>query len=234
MAIRNPVSSAIRTTIAGTMSAQAATWYGKRLYRYFDRAEYAGAFAEGRFRISTLERCRRHENAQQGDAGEGSQMYSSGTFSSHQDGFKEVANRLSISFATGFLPADSMIRNSFAHTIMLDAYILCLTRRFDPEKFAKDFGEFCCEITDAAKFCDLVSAHLSTGWDQLEARLGEVRYRSRVYQGLEKFPHVALVKPSAYEWQEEVRMVWSVPHTGPLRLLDVNIPAVAPLCRRLR
>ncbi|HDK9887549.1 TPA: hypothetical protein PVT12_005421 [Klebsiella pneumoniae] len=43
----------------------------KKLYRFFEKEEYANEFINGRLRISTLETCRNHKNEAQGDRNEG-------------------------------------------------------------------------------------------------------------------------------------------------------------------
>jgi hypothetical protein len=198
-----------------------------------DKEEYAVEFAQGKFRISTLRRVRAHENLQ-GDAGEGSEFYSSDSHSSGEPGFEEVARRSGI----GPVPpgVQATIRYNMTHRVVWDAYLLCLTKRFDPARFARDFGSYCCEITDARRFFDLVTDHLCGRSDWHQAAMGSIYYGERISHGL-NFPPVpsVFVKPPIYAHQEEVRLTWTGGpwQPSPLEPLDVDIPEVAPLCRRI-
>lgn len=208
------------------------SWAGRHLYRFLDEEKYAGDLAQGRFRITTLRRVRAHEKLQ-GDIGEGSEWYFSDSPSSGDPRFEEVAARTGITI--GPAAHGVTIRWNVTHRVVWDAYLLCLTKSFDPGRFAKDFGNFCCEITDARRFFDLVTDHLTGRPDWQCAEMGSVIYGKRTPQGLD-FPSVPsmFVKPPIYEDQEEVRLTWfGAPPPIPLNPLDINIPALASLCCRI-
>lgn len=209
-------------------------WYGRSLYRFLDKEEFAVAFTRGSFRLSTLRRCRGYENAQQGDPSEGSETYFSGEASSGDPHFETVARRSGIPVTPG---VHTTLRYNTTRRTLLDAFLLCLTSEFDPERFAKDFGSCCVEITDAGKFFDIVCDHLRVVRpDWLQAAMGSVIYAMPTYKGLEEPPGpLGLVKWTRFNWQKEARMVWSIsPLLRPLNPLDICVPEVAPLIRRLR
>src|SRR5205085_8386763 len=49
------------------------------IYRFFEDASYADALAAGQVWLSTLEKCRTYDDPLQGDPGEGSMLYKTGT-----------------------------------------------------------------------------------------------------------------------------------------------------------
>lgn len=209
-------------------------WYGRPLYRFLDKEEFAVAFTEGKFRLTTLRRCRGYENQQQGDPDEASELYFSGVAYSTDPHFETIARR---SLVKAFPGAQVTLSNNTTRRSIRDAFLLSLTKEFAPEQFAKDFGSYCIEITDAGRFVEIVTEHMQVvrpDWRQ--AAIGSVIYAPQTYAGLESPPgRLGFVKPPRFDWQKEARMVWCIsPLWGPLDPLPLEIPEVVPLVRRLR
>ena len=202
------------------------------VYRYFDEAKYADAMTNGSLRISTLERCRAYENEHQGDAGEGTQSYLSGSIKGGSDdpAFVEMAMRAGFEIGPGC--SDLEIHGAIHRTTIPDAYVLSTAIQRNDDLFADSFGRFCVEIVAPGLFFWRVSSVLAA---QRLVNLGSyasVTYRERSYTGLEDMVPTAFVKPVyPYAEQKELRFVWSP--VGPCAPVDIVAPSIRELCRRV-
>lgn len=203
------------------------------IYRYLREEKHAELMLRGGLRLSTLAACRAYEDAEQGDSGEGTQTYLSGNISggSNDPSFVEQAQRLGISIGPGC--SDIQINDCTSFNQVPDAYLLCTSLFRDDSLFGKSFGSYCVQIAAPALFLRHISSMLFTLGKAQEGVCAPVVYRKRVYTGLEPMPHPVFVKPSVpYASQREFRFAWTP--TGQLDgPLDLAVPNIAHLCRRV-
>ena len=203
------------------------------VYRYFREAKYADMMARGEFRLSTLSSCRAYEDAEQGDAGEGTQTYLSGHIvgGSGDPSFVEMARRAGISIGPGC--SGIQISNCVRFNTVPDAYLLCTSLFRDDQYFSKSFGSYCVEIAAPALFMRHVSNLLFALGHATEGACAPVVYRERTYTGLEPMPHPVFVKPaSPYAPQREFRFAWN-PAGNPREHIDLVMPHISHLFRRV-
>lgn len=203
-----------------------------RLYRIFERPEYANAFCAGEVWLSSLEKCRNTEDGIRKDAGEGTLEYNSGTAigSSGDPAFDEVVRRLGMP-VQGL--QDSIIHDCRSFEKTSDAFVLC-TSDGSLEELLK-FGAHCVEITRPFEFLLRLTPAIAERHELAWGVVWKVDYRPRVYQGLEEHPGFApFVKPDSFSDEKEVRFIW---HPRELDLVvepgPVLCPEVVHLCRRL-
>ncbi len=176
------------------------------LYRFFDDAGHAADFCRGAVFVTTLEKCRKTEDAARADTDEATHRYSGGTAigSEGDPYFEEIAQRSGIDTrgARNWTISDN--RNSQR---IHDAYLLCLTTRCDQEAMAK-FGKHCVEIrTPKDLFFRMVLAVSSQISTTVHAA-GLVDYRERTYAGMDPEPgQLGFVKPMRYSGESEVRFL---------------------------
>jgi len=208
---------------------------GQVVYRFFKDAEHADAMASGKIWISTLETCRQYENPLQGDPEEATQKYNSGHAigGSGDRDFKLIAARSGIHIGDGC--SNISISNCTSMHRVLDAYVLCTTSHFDPDKLGDVFGLHCVEVTHPHEFFRLMSLELAKLHKVREAAYGSVIYSEREYKGLEDPPGpIGFVKPpDKYQDQREVRFLWTVDEVLRLQPFLLDVPNAATLCRRL-
>ncbi|VVN71006.1 hypothetical protein PS718_00427 [Pseudomonas fluorescens] len=203
------------------------------IFRHFPKEEYALDFSIiGKIRVSTLKVCREYEDHEQGDSGEGTLHYSHDPVTSHDPNWQEVARRLGMKI--GAFDKGS-ITGCEKHTVIPNAYVLCLSYiQFDEELCGK-FGKHCVQIKDLLFFGNLVYDALVEKFGGVSGRSAKVRYRDRAYRNLEQEPkEIAFIKPEhPFAKQVEYRMVfWCDPgHVYEPFFLDV--PEVRTICKYL-
>lgn len=204
----------------------------KPLYRFFNDPQHARDFLQGKVWISTFSKCREYENAAQGDAHEGSIKYAvPGTIrgSGSDPAFVEMARRLNF-----IVPPDAVnmcFSNISSSTVLHDALVICTTAVYNPEQLAKDFGKFCVRIDDPAAFFKRLTFELGSRYALDEFGMDEIYYRDRYFEYLDKLPcGYAFLKPKQYEYQNEIRMVWTLPHDVSLTPGLIDIPELAKFC----
>lgn len=230
-----PMAPAPRFRHAG--SVQVRPPRGGRLgsvYRFFEEYEHAQAFLKGDIWISTLEVCRKYENAAQGDAGEGTlhhEVVGTITLNEHSN-----PAELRAAYAVGFHVsggAHLTITDTKGSQRIHDALVLCTTERYDPDTLSADFGKYCVEITDPRGFFRLVSIALWERYDIGFCHLDRISYVGRKFRNFE-FPevHPGFLKPTqGYENQQEVRMLWAINGASKLAPGLISLPEVAQYCR---
>ena len=160
--------------------------------------------------ISTLETCRKYEDPLQGDPGEATQTYKSGNIvgDSSDSGFVEMASRSGIHVGGGC----SNITISGCENVqrLPDAYVMCCTKEFSPEKLSDTFGNYCVRISNPKEFFKRVSVELNKESQIREAGMGLVKYKEREFTGLQPIPGpIGFVKPrDQYAPQKEFRQLW--------------------------
>lgn len=204
----------------------------KKLYRFFEKEEYANEFINGRLRISTLETCRNHKNEAQGDRNEGYLRHHIKRIDSSHPQFEKIAMRggIYLENCTGVV-----IENNINITIIDDAYLLCTTTKYTPKDFNEDFGGFCVEITDPLKMVEMITHTLQINNNVTHCRYGKIFYSHRTFQQ-EEYPEVPIefIKPDTdiYRSQNEYRFVW---YTNKLPITPINIEcgSFSQICKRI-
>lgn len=206
----------------------------EKVYRFFSEAWQADAFAQGDIFLSTLERCRAYEDAEQGDKDEGLETYYVDHISGDSDNiqFVEQAQRLGIFVGEG--NTNITFENMSSTTIIPDAYVLCTATDFSPA-LQKKFGPYCVEITNPRYFFILLSVSLNAESAIWEAASGKIKYADRKYIN-DNLPNgnIGFVKPlDPYHYQKEFRFLWVMHPEVQLQPFVLKCPKVMNLCRRI-
>lgn len=201
-----------------------------KLYRFFDKKEFADDFVNGKLRISTLETCRNHENKAQGDAEEGYMFnYIKRIHSSHPR-FHEISNRGGICMVDS---ENCVIENNTYTEYIEDAYLLCTTTKYHPEDFTDDFGSYCVEITDPLKMMEIITQTLHSTSKVTHCKYSEVKYRSRTFQQEEIIENLMeFLKPDTdiYMSQNEFRFVWYT-EISPITPINIECGSFSEFCK---
>lgn len=202
------------------------------VYRYFSKPEYADQFCEGKIMISTLQACREYEDEEQGDIYEATETLHLKKLTNKDPSWRHHAARAGIGLVGNI--KNVFIDDVVTRTTMHHAHVLCTTNAPDHEKFAKNFGQYCVEISHVEKFYYLLGKTL---WDQGFTFIG----RGKVIYGKIEFDQygnplgvLGSVKRPKYSWQDEYRMMWRKRDDGPIKPTLYNCPEVAHLCKRIK
>lgn len=205
------------------------------VYRFFSEEWQADALASGKVWISTLEICRTYEDPEQGDPQEAIEAYYSGHATGHGNNadFVEIAKRTGIVFGPECV--NGTISNNVNIGYLPDAYVLCTTVEFSPDKLSETFGHYCVEITDPFEFFLKVSSALEKHESIHQAATGKVTYKDRAYTGLQDSPGpIGFVKPvDKYAPQKEFRFLWVPENMDILNPVLLHCPEVKSMCRRI-
>lgn len=211
-----------------------------KLFRFFLEERHANRLAEGHVWLSTLEACRRYEEAGRGDQGEASVTYLPGTITGDGDdpALQLVAQRCQAGGVSLFRFDASCrnitIANVSVTTTVPNAYVVCATR----DLLADDnvFGKYCVEISQPVEVFRRITGVLRNERRISQAVIDRVHYRPRTFSGLLEPPgRIGFVKPINYASQREVRMMWRPdPPTEELMPLELYCPEIVKLCRRIR
>ncbi len=127
------------------------------IYRFFSEEWEADALVQGKVWLSTLNKCRAYEDAEQGDKDEAHLTYNSGYLVGDGDDrdFVRQAKQAGVKISSGSINCG--IIDCVRTTSIEDAYVLCTTLEFSPEKLSEKFGKYCVEITDPIGFFHAVS-----------------------------------------------------------------------------
>ena len=209
--------------------------YNDPIYRFFPEKWQAEALCKGDVWISSLETCRGYEDPLQGDSEEATHTYHSGHIVGGSDDkdFITMASRSGIQIGEGC----SNITISDARNIqkLPDAYVLCTTKEFSPEKLSDTFGNYCVKISNPASFFKLVSISLNKQQEIQEGGMGLVQYKNRNYTGLQNPPGpIGFVKPSdQYASQAEFRLLWIPKIHQNIKPFLLNCPEISTLCTEI-
>lgn len=207
----------------------------EKVYRFFSEAQYADAFACGDIFLSTLQKCRNYENAEQGDTKEGHEEYYIDHMvgGSHDPQFVEQARRVGFHDRGG--NSNITFSNVVRKTRITDAYVLCTTTNFSPEKLNDTFGAFCVEITNPRDFFLLLSEKIKAISNIRCAAAGKVIYADNRYTGMNspngRIGFVKAVVP--YADQKEFRFLWHMEQQGELDPFVLKCPEVSGMCKRI-
>jgi hypothetical protein len=202
-------------------------------FRFFKSAEHADDFVRGRLMISTLGACRGYEKAGQGDKDEGTIAYSHGPIAHGDPNFETVARRMGM----GRLGEGTVIAFNALERRVPDAFVLCCTRRYAPEKLSDTFGHHCVRINYPLFVFDLITEAIRKQHEIGSFFSGKIMYDDRHYRDAEPPPadHAALVKPrDGYADQEEERMVWLPKNPNQqLAPFEIEVPGMSDYCERI-
>jgi hypothetical protein len=209
--------------------------HAQSVYRFFRKESDADALTRGEVWLSTLATCRAYEDPKQGDPEEAHETYNSGNAVGGSDDpeLVEVARRSGIHIGPGC--SNITISNNTRKTVLPDAYVLCTTIEFSPEKLSETFGRYCVEITKPREFFINVSVVLEKSIPINEAVAGKVIYKDRHYTGMEARPGpIGFVKPpDLYSSQKEFRFLWVPKTSDGIAPFLLNCPQVRQLCKRI-
>jgi hypothetical protein len=205
------------------------------IYRFFKEEGQADSLARGDVWLSTLITCRGYEDPEQGDSEEAHEAYNSGHAVGGSDDpeFVERARRSGIHIGPGC--SNGTIDNNTRSSSLPDAYVLCTTTEFSPEKLSETFGKYCVEITNPREFFVTVSENLESQTAIKEAAAGKIIYKDRSYSGLESPPGpIGFVKPpDLYASQKEFRFLWLPEKSKEITPFLLKCPKISHLCKRI-
>lgn len=208
--------------------------HNEPIYRFFSEEWQANALCQGNVWITTLEACRAYENPLQGDPEEATHTYKSGHIfgAGTNPNFVRMAARLGIHIDRSCLNVN--IINSKSIQKLPDAFVLCATTEFIPEKLSDTFGKYCVKISNPIEFFKKISIDINKKLEIQKGVVGLVRYRNRIYTGLEDSPGpIGFVKPSdEYSSQKEFRLLW-LPKKFPISPFLLKCQSVTELCSRV-
>ncbi|HAX9712205.1 TPA: hypothetical protein JS563_000741 [Serratia marcescens] len=212
--------------------------YTGEVYRFFDKEEYANALCNGDIRISTLDICRKYENAEQGDAGEGSWTQEIKNLVVDGGDPRNGALRYAGIYVHPSAVATS-IGYARADISLADAYLICTTKKYDPTVFKESFGEYCVKISDAQRFAAIIGKAISELHDGMDitALYNDVTYLEKRTGMNYSVPntHIGFIKPEhPYKEQNEFRFLW-LPKDRNMKLktLDLNCHELSCICSRV-
>ena len=205
------------------------------IYRFFSEKWQADDLTRGGVWLSTLGTCRTYEDPEQGDPQEAHETYNSGhaTGDSNDPTFVERAKKCGIHIGPGC--SNITISNNTSSTSLPDAYVLCTTTEFSPEKISDTFGKYCVEITNPREFFVTVSENLESQAAIKEAAAGKIIYKDRSYSGMESPPGpIGFVKPpDLYASQKEFRFLWLPEKSKEITPFLLKCPKISHLCKRI-
>jgi len=208
-----------------------------KVYRFLSKEEYANDFADGRFRISTLNACRAYEDPLQGDPGEGTLSHQidetmSGSFEDKE--FVQIAAQVGVKVGAG---ADVKLGGvNRMSCVLVDSYLLCATNHFAPELLSDTFGKYCVEISDAVAFGKQINCELKRRGIQIrQAWAGNVIYTPReTFNRTKQSGNIGFVKPAdPYEEQREFRFIYVPQSSIAISPMFLDIPTARAFCRRI-
>lgn len=208
----------------------------KPVYRFFKEKKHAEDFCRGTIWLSTLNACRKYENPLQGDPGEALHSYSvdSMTGSSSDAEFVRKARLVSVHIE-GHIP-NITISNATEHRAIDDAFVLCTTIEFNPEKLSDTFGEYCVKISNPKEFFEKLSSSLEKIHPIKNKQMGEIIYDKREFTVHEQASgQIGFVKPKdIYSEQKEFRFLWEVQEYNAIQPFLLDCPSVATLCELIK
>jgi len=206
------------------------------VYRYFDREEYAEAFARGEVFISTLKRCREYEDPLQGDKEEAYEHYNSGravTGDGSDPDFVAFAAKCGVRVAEG-ARGITIVDNTMT-TYLADAFVLCTTLGFVND-LSESFGKYCVKISSVDKFARALTVSLNAKYKLAQSAHGMVSYQGRHYKELENSPGLlGFVKPAdPYAPQREYRFLWTALDPTEIKGCVVLCPEISQYVTRVK
>lgn len=208
-----------------------------KVYRYFKSAEHADSFAAGEIYLSTMETCRRYEDANQGDKHEGREVFHiPGVINGNGDDphMAAAAKMLGIHIEPGSV-TNLTITNAVRSTSIEDAYLLCTTIGFSEKNLNQSFGRHCVEISNPEEFFKVLNQAVRRRLLVIDGQYGEVIYKERYFTPDSCRPgRIGFVKPpDQYAAQVEYRFLWIVPPGHRIKPEVISAPETRIYCRRI-
>lgn len=179
-------------------------------YRFFREEAHAEALARGDVWLTTLEDCRHRELADGGDPDEGLIRYSHDDIAGHTSdpAIRETLRRLGLPFEEG---DHVTLEGNVSINRVPDAWVLCMTSKFAPEKMQSKYGTSCVEIGNTIELMfQITHALLEAGAQLRSVAHGYVHYRDLTYKNLEPMPRQPgfMKWPDQYRDENEYRIIW--------------------------
>lgn len=204
------------------------------VYRFFQKEEHADALVNGHIWLSTIERCRAYEDAEQGDKWEASLNVGLSMISGGGNDHDFVSSAKSIGVRVEPEAEHMIITNSRSEYLVNDGYVLCATTHFSEEVRDK-FGKYCVEIQNPFVFAELVSHHLSIDENITYSYHGKINYGERTF--VDRNPpstHIGFIKPPfPYAYQKEYRFLYIPDENKNLKPRIVYCPLLENICRKI-
>lgn len=203
------------------------------LYRFFLESGHADAFVNGKVWISTLEECRRHEEAK-GDSGEGTIRYESGHIEGDWDDIdlQMVTSRMGFRIMPGVKGAGMHDCSGIPQP--LNAFVLCTTKSSD-NGLKKRFGNHYVEISNPVAVYNAISEEMNKRFQNVRSIFGPVKYDARIIIGTGKLdaPSIAFIKPPEYQEEQEVRMAWGTSERAAIQPFLLSVPEISKFFRKI-
>lgn len=205
------------------------------LFRHVSKEDYARQFVSGEYiQISTFQRCRDYEDAEQGDSGEGHTFYTHSPITSGDADFEIISERLGIKNTDPRV--NFVMANSCKTIVVPNAYVLCLSYKIFARPLTDKFGIYCVAINDICDFFYKLVAAIKLIVPVKTASAGPVKYAAREYRDLEEEPGpIAYLKPvHPYGDQREFRVVIICEDGHDYQPFGVRVPGLQGLCRYVK
>jgi hypothetical protein len=203
------------------------------LYRYFGRPEWADDFVRGRLKVSTLQECRRHEDATRRDPREGITFERIDNVATNDPA--EAAEVLAM------MNIRANVRGLYAHGNVVerrldDAMVLCFSLEYS-DQLASHMGQYCVEvIRTEAFFRGLTDALARHGQVILDGTADRVYYDAHDLNAQNRHLRAdrapGFTKTPDFSLEKEYRMLW-VP-TNPRAPFLFAAPELYGLSKRIR
>ena len=198
-----------------------------RLYRFLDTPSYVADILAGDLWITTLVACRSAEGDERRDEGEGELSHQVNFISSEQPGGKEAIEQSGLlQLAPG--ARNVMVRGGGVLVGTMDAFVLCFTELYAPERMEGNFGRWCVQFDDPLEGFRVITHELSRRYSLTRALIGHVHYSGRQVSDYQRTDtHRALLKPlDGYSHHREIRMIWEVDSQhDPIKPFKLHVPA---------
>lgn len=205
-----------------------------KLYRFLDVEEHANNFAKGQIFVSTLNRCREHEDPKRRDSGEAIHMYNSGAWTGdgQEEHIRAVSSHLGIDVSES---TDITLQTNTSRRALPDAYVLCATSDPNPDRMGEKMGPYCIEISSPLDFGNVLFDRLRQLLPLEEkCAFDQVQYKPREHEGLERPPgKIGFVKPIHFAPEAEWRWLFMAAEKHSPQGLVVDAPEAAQFLRRI-
>jgi hypothetical protein len=202
------------------------------VYRHITEKRFADQFVTGEsIWVSTFQRCREYEDAEQGDAGEGMLLHRINSASSRDPGFESIARVWGIKNEGG---GEVTITNSHTFFRVEDAYVVCFSLEVFGPVLKSKFGENVVKVHDVEEFARRLELEMRKVVPTVRfgLGLGPVTYSNRFYQDYETPPgDVHFVKPEVpFKSQREYRIVILCEKGHQYKPFAISVPLPRGLC----
>ena len=199
------------------------------VYRHIPDKNFADKFVTGEsIWVSTFQACRNYEDAEKGDAGEGTMLHRIGDISSDDAGFQSVADNLGIVNRAGRM----RIKNGNGFFRAHDAYVVCFSHRVFEDDLKQKFGKYAVRVADIDEFAFRLAIEMRKVVPVIRHGVGAVVYADRSYKDYDTPPgDIHFVKPTVpFKVQDEYRLVLICEPGHVYEPMAVSVPLPSGLC----